>query len=234
MRLKDYVKWEDHFSDEDVIKNHDRQIDQLSDRVGIPALDALREGQHVTLLTILRILIEQRYTLSKNDDVLAAQKAIVRQKITGAWSDHESVIAYTDMRKSDVHTWDTRPDGVLQFEGDWPGYFVRGDDALWMVRSLQDLLHTMESETVQNALSMVTSLRAFSGIQVVKLLIGILSSSHAHSGVIGTKMKAFEDCVKGDQLPPTKQLHPFHIRLGSQDTEADLCAFFGVDTLEKA
>lgn len=46
-----------------------------------------------------------------------------------------------------VPAMEKRPEtGVMQFGDDWPGYFIRGDVAIWYGRNLKSLLKNLPRE----------------------------------------------------------------------------------------
>ena len=77
-----------------------------------------------------------------------------------------------------------RPEtGPMQFDDDWPGLFIRGDNAHYYALALSRL---MDGDT--DVLTVEAPLRG---------LLELLRGTHARSGVPQQKMKAFVDC-KGE------------------------------------
>ena len=53
------------------------------------------------------------------------------------------------------------PTGAVQFQGDWPGLFIRGDDAIFLrsaIRQLQERLGSTQDVAVSNALLKLRSI----------------------------------------------------------------------------
>lgn len=72
--------------------------------------------------------------------------------------------------------------GKMSFEGDWPGVFIRGDNALHFAHCLSQVLETEKQ--------MDPMLRAY-----LASLRNLLNQAYDAPGLDpGQKMKAFDDC----------------------------------------
>lgn len=52
--------------------------------------------------------------------------------------------------------------GALQINNDWPGLFIRGDDALYLATCIDGLLEVLSEEDKQKALFFLSSLTGIS------------------------------------------------------------------------
>jgi hypothetical protein len=50
------------------------------------------------------------------------------------------------------------PTGALQFEDDWPGLFIRGDEALFLMTRIRYLVERLGNQTDPGIISVIVSL----------------------------------------------------------------------------
>lgn len=85
-----------------------------------------------------------------------------------------------------------RPEtGVMEFDGDWRGVFIRGDNALMgYLPALQKAIECFDD---------TDSFQSMIQKQALKSLVELLASVNQHTKTDVQKMKNFDDCVKGDE-----------------------------------
>lgn len=82
--------------------------------------------------------------------------------------------------------------GPLEFDDDWTGVFVRGDNALFYAKQLEKITYQIESKKD------ISSLDLF----VLYDIMNLLSNANHHlENTTKQKLKKFEDCV----LPEEKK-----------------------------
>lgn len=80
----------------------------------------------------------------------------------------------------------SRPEtGPMQFGDDWPGVFIRGDNAFHYAMCLRDVLNNVSVPTGMNAISAA----------VVEGLIELLHSCDVRQKPESAVLKAYDDCA---------------------------------------
>jgi hypothetical protein len=117
------------------------------------------------------------------------EAAVQRNCAIPATDDDEATILYTpSVEAVTLDRPSQRPEtGPMQFGDDWPGYFMRGDNAVYLGMLLGEMLTSMEpQDNPQRALE----------ISMLRGLAEGLQSADVHLGASVQKLQPFAQCLE--------------------------------------
>lgn len=108
---------------------------------------------------------------------------------------------YHSQRSSDIYASESRPDGPLVFQGDWTGVFIRGDDAIHLKMEIEEAIHHIDTLEKDGDRHLYNVRRVLTNL--LSNFEGVSSNDPDHNP---TRLKPFEECVRGDiqEVPSVK------------------------------